>query len=63
MPFEALLRIGQLSDLLDYENAQIAHLNERALNGLVAETKEENSKMRVLSVSHENQWSDISHAA
>jgi len=37
-----------LSDLLDYENAQIAHSNEQALNGLVAETKEENSKMRVL---------------
>ncbi|KAE8443567.1 hypothetical protein EG329_001729 [Mollisiaceae sp. DMI_Dod_QoI] len=37
-----------LSDLLDYENAQIAHLNEQALNGLVKETKEENSKMRVL---------------
>jgi hypothetical protein len=41
----------QLSDLLDYENAQIAHSNERALNGLVMETKEENSKMRILSVS------------
>lgn len=40
----------QLSDLLDYENAQIAHLNERALNGLVKETKEENSKMRILTV-------------
>ncbi|KAF4635972.1 hypothetical protein G7Y89_g2100 [Cudoniella acicularis] len=37
-----------LSDLLDYENAQIAHLNEKALNGLVTETKDENSKMRVL---------------
>ncbi|KAH8651810.1 hypothetical protein BGZ60DRAFT_420312 [Tricladium varicosporioides] len=37
-----------LSDLLDYENAQIAHLNEKALNGLVRETKEENSRMRVL---------------
>jgi phage terminase large subunit len=40
-----------LSDLLDYENAQIAHLNEKALNGLVKETKEENSKMRLLTVS------------
>jgi len=37
-----------LSDLLDYENAQIAHLNEQALNGLVKETKDENSKMRIL---------------
>lgn len=38
--------------MLDYENAQIAHLNERALNGLVKETKEENSKMRILTVSN-----------
>ncbi|KUJ21645.1 uncharacterized protein LY89DRAFT_729158 [Mollisia scopiformis] len=37
-----------LSDLLDYENAQIAQVNEKALNGLVKETKDENSKMRVL---------------
>jgi hypothetical protein len=54
---------GQLSDLLDYENAQIAHLNERALNGLVKETKEENSKMRILTVclvSHPlNQYSKV----
>lgn len=37
-----------LSNLLNYENAQIAHLNEKSLNGLAKETKEENSKMRLL---------------
>lgn len=37
-----------LSDLLDYENAQIAHQNEKSLNKLVQKTNEENSKMRLL---------------
>jgi hypothetical protein len=45
-----LLTQTQLSDLLDYENAQIAQLNEKSLNGLVKESKEENSKMRLLTV-------------
>jgi hypothetical protein len=42
----------QLSDLLDYENAQVAHHNEVSLNKLVQESKEENSKMRMLTVSY-----------
>lgn len=37
-----------LSDLLEYENAQIGHLNEQSLNGLVKETKDENAKMMIL---------------
>ncbi|KAK0111784.1 hypothetical protein ONS96_001053 [Cadophora gregata f. sp. sojae] len=37
-----------LSDLLDYENAQIANHNEKSLNDLAKESKEENSKMRIL---------------
>ncbi|TVY81366.1 Serine/threonine-protein kinase dkf-1 [Lachnellula suecica] len=37
-----------LSDLLNYENAQIAHHNEKSLNDLAKESKEENSKMRIL---------------
>jgi hypothetical protein len=44
--------------LLDYENAQIAHSNEKALNGLVKETKDENSKMRILTVSSKSSQSD-----
>lgn len=42
----------KLSDLLSYENAQIAHLNGKALNNLVKETKDENSKIRILTVSN-----------
>jgi len=37
--------------LLGYENALIAQKNERALAVLAKETKDENSKMRILSVS------------
>jgi hypothetical protein len=44
--------------LLDYENAQIAHSNEKALNGLVKETKDENSKMRILTVSSKSSHSE-----
>jgi hypothetical protein len=51
-------QLAQLSDLLDYENAQIAHSNEKALNGLVKETKDENSKMRILTVSSKSSQSD-----
>lgn len=40
----------QLSDLLDYENAQIAHLNAKSLSGLTKESKDENLKMRMLTV-------------
>jgi hypothetical protein len=47
-----LSSLNQLSDLLDYENAQIAHHNEVSLNKLVQESKDENSKMRLLTVSH-----------
>lgn len=36
----------QLSDLLDYENAQIAHLNRKSLFRIAAESKDENSKIR-----------------
>ena len=42
--------IKQLSVLLDYLNAQIGHANGNSLNELATETKEENSKMRILSV-------------
>ncbi|KAH8817013.1 hypothetical protein F5884DRAFT_241855 [Xylogone sp. PMI_703] len=37
-----------LSDLLNYENAHIAQANEKILNDLMKEAKEENSKMRIL---------------
>ncbi|TVY57550.1 hypothetical protein LCER1_G002864 [Lachnellula cervina] len=37
-----------LTDWLDYENAQVAHLNQMSLNGLIKETKEENIQMRIL---------------
>ncbi|TVY41413.1 hypothetical protein LSUB1_G003304 [Lachnellula subtilissima] len=40
--------IEQLTDWLDYENAQVAHLNQMSLNGLIKETKEENIQMRIL---------------
>jgi hypothetical protein len=36
--------------LLEYENAHIGHLNEKSLNGLVKETKDENAKMMILTV-------------
>ncbi|TVY48837.1 hypothetical protein LOCC1_G001672 [Lachnellula occidentalis] len=39
-----------LTDWLDYENAQVAHLNQMSLNGLIKETKEENIQMRILTV-------------
>jgi hypothetical protein len=44
------LTLYQLSDLLEYENAQIGHLNGKSLNGLVKETKDENVKMMILTV-------------
>jgi hypothetical protein len=42
--------IFKLSDLLKYQNAKITQSNETALNGLIKETKDENSKMRILTV-------------
>jgi len=39
-----------LSDLLEYDNAQVAHLNSRSLSGLTKESKDENFKMRLLTV-------------
>jgi hypothetical protein len=47
----ANINLMQLSDLLEYENAKIAHLNEKSLNRLVEETRDEHSKMTILTVS------------
>ncbi|KAL5315476.1 hypothetical protein ACEPPN_016344 [Leptodophora sp. 'Broadleaf-Isolate-01'] len=40
--------VAQISDVLAYENAQVMNLNGRSLYELTQESKEENSKMRIL---------------
>lgn len=42
--------VAQISDVLAYENAQVMNLNGRSLYELTQESKEENSKMRILTV-------------
>jgi hypothetical protein len=45
------LNFLQLSDFLEYQNAQVALINDKSLNSLVKETRDENTKMRSLTVS------------
>jgi hypothetical protein len=49
------LNIIWLSDLLNCENAQIAHVNEKSLNKPMKESKEEKRQMRILSVSEDHE--------
>jgi hypothetical protein len=43
--------ILQLSDFLEYQNARITLLNDKSLNSLMEKTRDENTKMRSLTVS------------
>ena len=43
-----------MSDLLNYEDAQMSHHNGISLNKLVEESKNESSKLRALTVSMED---------